>query len=198
MKTQSAIVTHTVPTFESLLQKMTPHFKFFAKRVLKLKGDDFDDVLQELSAIAYEMYLSLVKRGKEIFYTPLLKFSIKRYREGRRFIGSNSTDALADKTRVMGRTIIKKGDTLHLMLDQKDNVARAVQFKLDFTDWYHRQGTRDQQIITDLAMSETTNAVAKKFGVTAGAISIKRRTFEKSWHNFINPPPDNDSAVVKK
>ena len=102
MKKQTAIVTSSVPSFESLLQRMTPHFQFFAKRVLKLRGDDFDDVLQELSAIAYELYLSLVKRGKEIFYTPLLKFAIKRYREGRRFIGSNSTDALSDKTKLMG------------------------------------------------------------------------------------------------
>ena len=197
MKKQTAIVTSTVPTFEALHEKMVPHFQFFAKRVLKLKGDDFDDVLQELSAIAYEMYLSLVKRGKEIFFTPIMKFAIKRYREGRRFIGSNSTDALSDKTRVMGRSTIKNGDTLHLMLDQKDDVARAVQFKLDFIDWYHRQGTRDQQIIFDLAMSETTNAVAKKFGVTAGAVSQYRKRYEKSWSAFIDPP-ENDSAVIAK
>ena len=39
MKKQTAIVTSSVPTFESLLEKMTPHFQFFAKRVLKLRGD---------------------------------------------------------------------------------------------------------------------------------------------------------------
>ena len=197
MKTQSAIVTSTVPTFESLLEKMTPHFQFFARRVLRLKSDNYDDAMQELTTLAFDMYHSLVRRGKEIYFTPIMKYAIARYREGRRFIGYDTVDALAEGAKRKGRTLIKKGDTIYTMLDMKDNVARAVQFKLDFTDWYHRQSTRDQQIIVDLAMSHTTNEVAKMFGVTSAAISQKRRAYEKSWHNFIDPP-ENDCAAVAK
>ena len=74
------------------------------------------------------------------------------------------------------------------MEDRKVNVADAVQFKMDYQDWYYRQSPRDQQIITDLSMSETTGDVAKKFGVSPASISIKRKDFANSWKTFIDPP----------
>jgi len=74
------------------------------------------------------------------------------------------------------------------MEDRKVNVADAVQFKMDYQDWYYRQSPRDQQIITDLSMSETTGDVAKKFGVSPASISIKRKDFANSWKMFIDPP----------
>ena len=196
MKQQPVTVT-SVPSFETLHAKMQPHFRYFTRRILRLRGDDFDDAMQELTLLAYELYHSAVRLGRKVFYTPIMKYAIGRFKEGRRFNGSNSVDVLSERTRQLGRVDVCMEKSLPFLLGKYD-VARTVDFKLDFSDWYHRQSTRDQQIIHDLAMSETTNAVAKKFGVTAGAISIKRRTFEKSWHNFINPPPDNDSAVVKK
>jgi len=49
MKTQSATVTSTVPTFEALLKKMMPHFRYFAKRMKRrYKRFDFDDAIQDL------------------------------------------------------------------------------------------------------------------------------------------------------
>ena len=197
MKKQIAIVTSHVPTFEELLRKMEPHFKFFARRVLRLKGDNLDDALQELSAMAYEMYCSLVKRGKDIFYSPIMKYTIGRYKEGRRFIGSNSTDALSEGTRQKGRTIVKKGDTLYTMLDMKNNVAKTVQFKIDFTDWYHLQTPKDQDYITDLALGYTQSEVARRHGVSSGAICQRQRKYANSWYNFIDPP-ENDSAVIAR
>ena len=196
MKKQTAIVPSSVPTFESLLRKMEPHFQFFAKRVLKLRGDDFDDVLQELSAIAYELYLSLVKRGKEIFFTPLLKFAIKRYREGRRFIGYNSVDALSEGTRQKGRVIVKKGDTLHVMLDMRSNVARAVQFKIDFSDWFHLQTPQDRDCIVDLAMGFSQTEIARRRGVSPAAICQRQRKYAASWKDFFTDPPDESDAAV--
>jgi DNA-directed RNA polymerase specialized sigma24 family protein len=188
-------VTSSIPTFESLLERMTPHFRYFAKRVLRLKGDDFDDVLQELSAIAYEMYLGLVKRGKEVFFTPLMKFAIKRYRDGRRFAGTNSVDVLSDRTKMKGRSTIKNGDTLYYMLDQRDNVAKTVQFKVDFQDWYHLQTPQDQSYIADLALNYTASEVARRHGVSAVTICHRRKKYATSWDTFIDPP-EADSAVI--
>ena len=207
MKMHTVTATSHVPTFEALLEKMMPHFRYFAKRMKRrYKRFDFDDAIQELVGFALENYRSLVRRGKEVFFSPIMKFAIGRYCEGRRFAGTNTTDILSEQTQRLDRSktsqlslFDKDGevDTWRFMDTKKPDVLHTVQVKLDFQDWYHRQSTRDQQIIDDLAMGETTNAVAKKFGVTAGAISIKRRTFEKSWHNFIDPP-ENDSAVIAK
>ena len=196
-------VPSTVPTFESLLEKMMPHFKFFARKMKRQhKRFDFDDCLQDLVGMALEMYHSLVKRGKEVFYTPLVKYAIGHYREGRRFTGTNTTDILSHQTQILERSEVcsldqfDDADRRRILKSREPDIFRAVQTKLDYQTWYHRQSTRDQQIIDDLAMSETTNAVAKKFGVSAGLISIKRKTFANSWNNFIDPPEESGAIVV--
>ena len=206
MKKQSAIVTSTVPTFEALLEKMTPHFQFFAKRMQRrYKHFDTDDCLQDLVGQALVMYQSLVRRGKEVFYTPIMKYAIARYKTGRRFTGKNKTDALSPLTQRLGRSEVCSLDQFdgvdsrqgYTVKCRVPDIFRTVQTKLDYQTWYHRQSTKDQQIIADLAMSETTGAVARKYGVTPGAISQRRKSFEKSWSAFIDPP-ENDSAVVAK
>ena len=205
-------VSNTVIPFETLLAKMEPHFKFFAKRVLKLKADNLDDALQELRAIAFGMYRSLVRRGKETFYSPIANFAIKRYKSGRRFAGSCTTDVLSDETRILERCEIcsldqfdlNDGDMPFLTDWRQSNVADTVQFKIDFhDDWYHRQSPRDQQIIDDLAIGKTTGEVARKYSVSDGLISQYRKRYRASWESFINPsakvdlidPPEESMSV---
>ena len=185
MKQQSAIVTSTVPTFEALLEKMMPHFRYFARKSLRLKGDDLDDALQELTLLAYAIYQPLVEKGKAIFFTPIMRYAIGRYREGRRFMGSNSTDVLAERTKQLGRTEVSTVHKLDFLFDQQ-RVAKSVQFKLDFTDWYRQQTAQDQKIMHLLAMGEKPSAVAKMFGVTPSAITYNRRKYAGSWDSFIN------------
>ena len=181
-------VPSVTPSFESLLDKMTPHLRYYAKNVLRLRGDNFDDALQELTTIAYEMYLGLVKRGKEVFFTPILKYAIGHYKEGRRFAGTNQTDVLSDRTRLIGRSMVKAGDTLYFMLDQKSNVAREVGFKIDFQSWYHLQTPQDQDYITDLVLGYTQSEVARRHGVSPAAICQRQRKYTTLWNNFIDPP----------
>ena len=192
-----------VAPFEVLLAKMEPQFNFFAKRVLKLKADNLDDALQEMRSIAFDIYQKLVRKGKQAFYSPIANYAIRHYKSGRRFTGTSTTDVLSDCTRILERCDIcslnqfdlNEGD-LPFIVDYKSNAADSVQFKVDFhEDWYQRQTPRDQQIIDDLAMGETTNAVAKKCGVSASLISLKRKDFAHSWKMFIDPP-EAEMAVL--
>jgi hypothetical protein len=193
MTTITNATASTVVSFEVLLAKMEPQFKFFAKRVLKLKADNLDDALQEMRAIAFGIYRSSVRRGKEVFYTPIMKYAIKRYNSGRRFSGSSTVDVLSDCTRILERCDICSLDQFYLhdgdlpfLTDwRQSDVADAVQFKIDFEDWVAQHTERDQQIIGDLWMNETTNDVAKKYKVSAGLISQYRKRYEKSWLDFI-------------
>jgi len=194
--TNSATVSSAVVPFEVLLPKVQPHFEYFARKVLRLKADNFDEVVQDLTAIAFDIYRSLVRRGKEVFYTPIMKFAIKRYRDGRHFMGSSTTDLFAERTRMLKRSDlcsltlfeVREG-SLHFMVDKNMNVSRTVQFKIDFFEsWLQQQTPRDQQIIKDLAMGETTGEVAKKYKVSAGLISQYRKRYATSWDAFINPP----------
>ena len=185
MKKQSAIVTSTVPTFEALLEKMMPHFRYFAKRMKRrYKRFDFDDAIQELVGMALEMYHSLVRRGKEVFYTPIMKYAIGHYCEGRRFTGTNSTDICSHQTQIKGRSEVYslfddtgEIDRRYLMQDRKADVFLKVQTKLDLQDWYHMQTTRDQDYITDLALGYTQSEVAKRHGVSPGAICQRQRKY---------------------
>ena len=199
--TNTSAPSHVVP-FEVLLAKMTPHFEFFARQVIRRKGKsyEFEDIIQELTGWALLNYRSLVRRGKEIFYTPIKNFAIKRFKEGRRFVGYNSTDIHSEATQRLGRSKLhqlsifdsehrpKDLETREFMEDRRTNVADQVQFRIDFEDWHYHQSPRNQQIIDDLMIGETTTAVAKKYGVTPASISIKRKGFANSWKMFIDPP----------
>ena len=197
--------TTTTPSpvsFEVLLTKMRPHFRYYAGKILRLRLDNYDDAVQELTAIAYEIYHSLVQRGKAVFYTPIMKYSIKRYREGRRFIGLNTTDVLGHQAQFLGRSTtysiddcLENTDKRHLR-DKHPDVLHEVQIRMDFSDWYQQQSVEDQWIITDLAMSETTNAVARKYGVSASLISQYRKRYAKSWKSFLDPPTEEKGMLV--
>jgi hypothetical protein len=158
----------TIVPFEVLLPKMERQFKYFVRRVLRLRADNYDDALQDLRAIALGIYASLVRRGKEAFYTPIANYAIKRYKSGRYFTGSSTKDILADQTRILGRCKIcslskfdlNDDNDLLFMVDPKANVADAVQLKLDFFEgWYRLQSPKDQKIIRLLAEGEIASAV---------------------------------------
>ena len=203
----TAIINSTTPSvqsapvpFEVLLAKMQPQFEYFVGKVLRLKADNFDDAVQELIAIAFDIYQKSVRKGKQVFYTPIKDFAIKKYKDGRRFLGSSTTDLLAERTRILKRSDVysltlfdAREGSLHFMIDKWNNVSRTVQFKIDFFEtWLQQQTERDRAIIIDLAMGETTGDVARKHGVSDGLISQYRKRYKASWNAFINPPEKTD------
>ena len=111
---------------------------------------------------------------------------------------------MSEGCRILGRSKIKYfqidngvEDIFHsdsVMQDARCPLDLTADLKMDYETWYHKQSPRDQEIIHDLSMGYTTNEVAAKYGVSAAAISIKRRKYEKSWCDFIDPPPVTDSV----
>jgi hypothetical protein len=55
-----------------------------------------------------------------------------------------------------------------------------------FEGWLQGQSERDREIILDLAMGETTGAVACKYGVSDGLISQYRKRYRSSWNEYIS------------
>ena len=183
----------SVPSFDVLYAKMLPHFRYYARRYSRSKRIDREDVIQELTGIALELYTSLVRRGKTVFYTPIMKYAIKRYREGRRFIGYNSTDILSEQTQMMGRSAICRlsefdgdpGSWDFGHYNRNHDPAEAVHWKIDYETWLSQQTPRDQAIAHDLSYGYTTGEVARKYGVSDGLISQYRKRYAESWENFI-------------
>jgi hypothetical protein len=180
---------------------MLPQFRFFAKRTLGLKSDNFDDAVQDLTAIAYDNYCSLVRRGKAIFCSPIARFAIGKYKSGRTFTGSSEADLLAERTKILGRSDVcslsqfDAYECLPFFVDRKSNVAESVQLRIDFEDWYQQQEPRDRKIIKELSHGESTNDVARKHNLTAGSISIMRKRFANSWYAFIADKKESADCV---
>jgi len=189
----TTITDSTTPvSFEVLLAKMLPYFRKYAKRFSQDKRLNRDDVMQDLTGIALEMYTSLVRRGKEVFYSPLAIYAIKRFSTGRRFTGLNSTDVHSEHTQMQGRSEVHQFSELDGKLDEMDFmedltvcIADTAQFNVDYEAWLSKQEPRDRQIITDLSYGYTTGEVARKYGVSDGLISQYRKRYRNDWNGFI-------------
>jgi DNA-directed RNA polymerase specialized sigma24 family protein len=200
--TSTPSVQFAPASFDVLLEKMMPHFRYFAKQFIRRYGRryEFDDVMQDLIGMALDKYRSLVQRGKEVFYSPIVNYTIKHYRYGRRLTGYNSTDIHSEETQRLGRSDLcqlstfdsedrtKELDCREFMEDRRVSIFDTVQFTVDFEDWVAQQAPRDQQIITDLSYGESTGSVARKYRVSDGLISQYRKRYRTSWDSFIDPP----------
>ena len=163
------------------------------------------EAVQAIVVIAFELHKRLAVQGRldESFPSPLSRFAIARYKEGRTGgAPSCSTDVTSEYCKALGRSSVRNyGLALHIadtfeseatVMDAKYPVADAVQFKIDFFEgWLPLQSPRDQEIILDLAKGETTGDVAKKYGVSDGLISHYRKRYAASWDAFINPPEES-------
>ena len=168
-----------------------------------------DEAVQNVLAWALVNLRCLAESGKfaEAKATPLAWYAVGRHRVGRTVgVPSSTTDVLSEGCRVLGRSNIKYYDfdnnveeifhSESVMFDARCPLDLTADLKMDYENWLHQQTPKDQQIIHDLSMGYTTNEVAAKYGVTASAISIKRRKYEKSWSDYINPAPEETTCSV--
>ena len=187
--------------------ELLPGITNYAKRAFHdYDPDRRDDAVGEVIAWAFVLVKQLAEAGKldEAFATPIAMFAIKRFRSGRRVgAGQNSTDVTSPHCQLLGRSqvlnfgladrIADSFESEATAADARYPVHRTVQLRIDFFQtWLRQQSHRDQQIIRDLAMGETTNDVSRKYGFSAGRISQLRRTFADSWYSFINPVEETD------
>ena len=162
-------------------------------------ADRLAEAMQAIIVIAFDIHKKAVLNGhlEKSFASPLSRFAIGRYKEGRTGgAPSCSTDVTSEHCKALGRSSVRNyglalniADTFEseaTVMDARYPVSDAVQFKIDFFEgWLPQQSPRDQEIILDLVNGETTSDVAKKYGVSAGLISQYRRRYEKSWFDFI-------------
>ena len=190
--TTSTNTTAAPVSFEILLDRMLPRFQYFAQRVLKLKADNYDDAIQEMTAIAFDLYRSLVRRGKPAYYSPIMRFAVKYYRIGRRCMGANTVDVLSERTQILERCTVSplstfvNPDESEFMQDRRQpDIAEEVHWKVDYETWLSNQMPRDQDVIRDLAMGLSQSEVARKYKLSLSSIRLYRKRYADSWDNFI-------------
>jgi hypothetical protein len=182
--------------FLAILPKIELHAQI-AFRHLKCP-DKKSDAIAEAVALAWHWYVRLAQRGKDAadFVVALTRFAARRVRAGRRLCGvENGKDVLSGRTqRHYAFTVATlpafstlEGTPLEEAL--QDNTVSPVPdqaaFRIDFPEWLGTLTDRDQRLLQDLAMGHRTEVVARKYGVTPGAVSHRRRDFHRAWQRFL-------------
>jgi len=154
------------------------------------------ELTQEAVANAYCAFVRLVQRDKQavVFPTPLAQYAIRQVRAGRR-VGSqlNKRDLLSPwARRIQGVTIERldrhdprTGDINEALVEShQTGPAEIAAARIDVAAWLRTLSPQNRKIAKSLALGNTTAAVAKQFGLSAGRISQLRSWFRQHWEQF--------------
>jgi hypothetical protein len=162
-----------------------------------LRGQDYQDAIQETIANALVAFVALVRRGKlSIAYpTVLARYATAQVADGRR-VGSslNVHEVLSGHAQ---RNKGFKVESLDHYDEEEDqwqeavvqdtrsaSVFDTVAFRCDFADFLDQLPRRNRRIAEYLSLGNRTRDAAHKFGVSEGRVSQLRRELSESWKEF--------------
>jgi hypothetical protein len=161
-----------------------------------LRAEAREELMQELVARSYYLWLRLKQRGKlELaFPTPLARFAIREVRAGRR-VGNrqNVNDVLSPYAQRIRQIAIKPLERCEpqsrawcqlLIEDRRAGPAETAAARIDLEAWFRALPRRKRRIARALAQGESTSETARRFGLTAGRISQLRGWFRAHWERF--------------
>ena len=179
--------------------KMLP--KIRRQAWIAFRGRDVEsrhELTQEVIANAYCAFVRLVRRGKQAvaFPTPLAQFAIRQVLAGRR-VGSqlNKHDLLSPYARKIQGFKVERLDQQDprtvdineaLVEDRQAGPAEIAAARIDVAAWLKSLSARNRRIARALALGNTTNAVARQFGISPARISQLRNWFQGQWEKFQN------------
>ena len=176
---------------------MMPAIAKYARRAIHhLDAEARDEATQEILVSAMLAYCRLFQRGKvDLAYPSVLaRFAIAQFRAGRR-VGEkmNCREVLSPYARRMKDIRV---ESLHrsdrggepwrevLVEDKLAGPAETAAARIDVAEWFASMKQHDRKIAEALSQGSTTKDVAKRFHVSPGRISQKRREFLESWQSF--------------
>jgi hypothetical protein len=169
-----------------------------------------DDAVQECRALAWKWYVRLSERGKDVRRFPMaFIFLVARaVQSGRRVCGQEKAkDVLSPRAQQRHDFAVgslpssfctsleslyaqphgqETRDWFEEMLHDSRTTPPpdAAAFRVDFPRWHSRWGARDRRIINDLMVGERNLDVSKKYGLSPGRVSQKRRAYHRDWLRF--------------
>jgi hypothetical protein len=182
--------------FQGMMPTIRKHATF-AFRNVRCRQTQADKI-SETIALCWRWTCRLARRGKDAsrFAAKLALRASQAVRAGRRVTRSESPKCpLSERCQHMGRanvislpqhtTFATNSIWMEALIDNTQTpVDEQVIFRLDLPRWLLTWDERSRRLITDMAASETTSSLAAKYGVSPGAISQRRRIFQRSWRQF--------------
>jgi hypothetical protein len=152
------------------------------------------DVLAEMTALAWKWYVRLIQCGKDpaAFPSMLATFAARAVRSGRRLCGQEKAkDVLSSVAqRRQGFSVAGLPDfsTLNgnpleeaLQDNTRSPVPDQVQFRCDFPSWRKSHARRNRRLIDSMILGERTQILARAFRLSPARISQLRRHFHDDW-----------------
>jgi hypothetical protein len=188
---------HVSPAWHAGFLAMLPTIEQYACVAFRrLRGDSRNDAVEEAIANALVVYVRLVELKKtEVAHpTVLAKYAIAQVFDGRR-VGNhlNVREVLSHYAQRAKGFTVERLDRFDqeegvwreaVVEDHQTPVADQAAFRIDFPTWLAIHPRRDRRIAETLALGHSTGEVAKRFHLTPGRISQKRRSFCASWQSF--------------
>jgi DNA-binding NarL/FixJ family response regulator len=173
--------TQEKPAMEFTLQEETMEVTRDMARLAFAGDSDREAKVNDAVSVAWEMTLT-VPPG----VTPhqIGANAIKRIKVGRRFkqsvrsLDGPPLDRRNRKERFKPR---RKDFDVAELAAVGDDPAKIFQVRHDLEYVFRQLSRRDQAVVVDLAMGETTQAIAKKFAVSDGRISQIKKTLKEKW-----------------
>jgi hypothetical protein len=205
----TAAVPCSVPTPQALragFLAMLPRIELHARvafRDLKCVHQR-QECIAETIALAWSWYCRLMRQGKEavVFPSVLAGFAARCVRRGRRLCGQETVHEVLSTAaqRHHGYAVERLPDVETLTTSPyqealADNTQAPVPdqaaFRIDFATWLRRLSQRQRDLIADMARSERTRDLARRYGVSPGRVSQLRRAFHADWQHFMGEDDDH-------
>ena len=191
-----------------VLPRVEQHGRIYFRHVKCL--DRKEEMLAELRGLVWKWFVALVRRGKNVleFVSTLVSYAARAVHSGRRVCGHERKKEVLSPVaqRLYGFTVEllpQSTSTSHEHLHASphgqerldafeerlcDNTQtppdEQAAFRIDFPAWRRTHCERDRRLIDTLMLGERTKEVSKKFGLSPGRISQKRRFFLEDWRRF--------------
>ena len=190
----------TVPAWHAGFLKLLPDIQRHVRLCFRhLDPDAREEAVQEAIANAMVAYTRLAAFGKEsvAYASPLARYAVGQYLDGRRVTGQNIRDVLSALCQRVKGIVVQRldyfdeetGEWQELIVeDRHATPAEVASVRIDFQDWLRTLPRRERSVALKLATGETTSGVAKLFQITAGRVSQLRRELHARWCEFQGEP----------
>jgi hypothetical protein len=164
----------------------------------KLTAEERDEAISDVIANTFCCYCRLLDAGKEslAYPTPLARFAIAQYREGRRVGSKNKLrDACSPFAQAANQIVVERLDQFDLrggqwreslIEDRKTGPAETAAARIDIGNWFQSLSRQRRKIAKALARGESTSSVARQFSLTPARISQLRQALKQDWASFQN------------
>ena len=201
---------NVLPAWQDGFLSMLPRIRRYARIAFRtMAAEAREEAVAEVLANALVAYVRLVQLDKAslAYPTVLARYAVAQFHGGRR-VGSplNSRDVLAGVAQRRHGFAVQRLDHYDpqaracieaTVEDTRTPVPETAAFRCDFPRWLAGHTPRNRRIAAALAVGHSTNAVARRFGLSAGRISQLRGAFERSWLQFHGQGPHAVSGSVR-